>query len=92
MPREPEEVVNLKEIINRGGDLDWFKSYAEEVFHSVEDVDLSYIFQKVFLHACLKKKPEIANWMREVCFPLMPEIEQISIRQCFSYGNFLLKK
>jgi hypothetical protein len=92
MPRDPEEVTNLKEIINRGADMVWFQSYARDVFETVEDVDLSYIFQKVFLHACLKKKPEIANWMKEVCFPYLPEIEQIAVRQCFSYGNFLLKK
>jgi hypothetical protein len=95
MPREPEEVVELKEIINQGGDLELFKSRVQEIFCSEEvnpSADISYIFQKVFLHACLKIREDIADWMQNVCFPLLPTIEQISIRQCFSYGRHLLRQ
>ncbi len=51
-----------------------------------------YIFQKVYLHACLKGKKEIANWMETEVFSQLPVIQQVAIRQVFAYGHILLKK
>ncbi len=50
-----------------------------------------YVYQKLYLHACLKKKTEIADWMRGL-FSQFDPIQQIGIRQMFSYGNYLLRK
>ncbi len=55
-------------------------------------MDPSYIFQKVYIHACLKQRHDIAKYLQEECFHLLPQIEQIAIRQVFSYGRYLLKK
>lgn len=50
-----------------------------------------YIYQKLYLHACLKKKHEIVEWMKTL-FPTFDPIQQIGIRQMFSYGKYLLMK
>ena len=55
-------------------------------------MDPAYIFQKIYLHACLLKRHEIATYLESECFPLLPEIQQIAIRQCFPYGRVLLAK
>jgi hypothetical protein len=50
-----------------------------------------YAYQKIYLHACLKKKREIAEWMKDL-FPTFDPIQQIALRQMFSYGKYLLAK
>ncbi len=85
-----EYIKNLKLLIDKN-DIEAFKEYVFE--ESIEEnIDFAYIFQKVYLHACLLKRREIADWMRQNCFEYLSPIEQISIRQMFSYGNHLLNK
>ena len=50
-----------------------------------------YVYQKLYLHSCLKKKPEIVKWMHGL-FPMFDPIQQIALRQMFSYGKYLLAK
>jgi hypothetical protein len=50
-----------------------------------------YIYQKLYLHACLKKKADIAEHMKGL-FPKFDPIQQIALRQMFSYGKYLLAK
>ena len=57
-----------------------------------EQPDWVYLFQKIYLHACLKHQPQIAEWMQHVLFPKMDPIQQIALRQVFSYGKYLLKR
>jgi hypothetical protein len=40
----------------------------------------------------LLKRNEIATYLREECFQLLPAMQQIAIRQCFPYGRVLLAK
>jgi hypothetical protein len=54
--------------------------------------DWPFIFHKVYLHACLKGKHDIAKWLATSIFPLMDPIQQIALRQIFSYGRQLLSK
>ncbi len=58
---------------------------------SGENYAWEYIYQKLYLHACLKKKRRIVEWMNSL-FPLMDPIQQIGLRQMFSYGKYLLAK
>ena len=53
-------------------------------------VDHPTLFQTVYLHACLKKKRDIATWLETIVFPTMDPIQQIALRQVFSYGKYLL--
>lgn len=57
-----------------------------------EQPDWVYLFQKLYLHACLKRQPQIADWLQHVLFPQMDPIQQIALRQVFSYGNYLLRR
>jgi hypothetical protein len=74
-----------KHLIERG-DLKAFQEYAAEV----EMVD--WAFQKLYLHACLKGRKEIAEWLEKSVFPTMDPIVQIALRQGFAYGRHLLRK
>jgi len=53
---------------------------------------IEYMYQQIYLHACLKKKHVIAEWIESI-FPLIfDNIQQIGLRQMFLYGKFLLRK
>ena len=68
------------------GNLQAFQEYVAEV----EMVD--WAFQKLYLHACLKGRREIAEWLEKVVFPTLDPIVQIALRQGFAYGRHLLRK
>lgn len=86
-------IREAKEIINRG-DLAALQEYYNNLFDShVEssDIDIPYLFRHIYVHACLKKKKEIAAWLKEL-YETMDPIIKIALRQIFAYGNYLLKK
>lgn len=87
------EIGDLKTFVE-SNNLEAIQNYVsalqnEEINRSVE---WDYLFQKVYLHACLKKRREVADWIESVCFPQLPEIQQMAVRQVFSYGRYLLNK
>ena len=53
---------------------------------------IEYLYQQVYLHACLKKKKHIAEWIKSMFTVIFDDIQQIALRQMFSYGNYLLNK
>lgn len=55
------------------------------------EIDWPYIYQKAYLHACLKKKKDMAAWL-ESMFETVDPIQQIAYRQTFAYGKSLLNK
>ena len=50
-----------------------------------------HVYQKVYLHACLKKRRRFADWMISL-FEMLEPIEKIALRQTFAYGKYLLNK
>lgn len=76
------------------GNLEGIQSYYRELMQTEfpEEPDWPYIFHKVYLHACLKGRPEIAQWIHQALFPMMDPIQQIALRQIFPYGRYLLSK
>lgn len=85
-------IRDLKELIFKDN-LEGVKHYINDLIIDGEQLmDPAYIFQKVYLHACLLKRKEIAEWLEKSCFPLLEPIQQIAIRQCFPYGRVLLTK
>ncbi len=56
-----------------------------------ENYPWEYIYQKLYLHACLKKKQRIVDWMNSM-FEHFDPIQKIALRQMFSYGRYLLAK
>jgi hypothetical protein len=84
-----EEIIyTFKELINKN-DLDAFKTYLDELLYEYTDIPWEYIFGKVYIHACLKKRKEIVDFLLEKFKELDP-IQQIAIRQVFAYGRYLL--
>jgi len=65
--------------------------HLQEYVASIVDTttDWTYIFQKVYLHACLKGREDISTWLQSM-FTKMEPIQQIALRQIFPYGRHLL--
>ena len=69
--------------------IDELQVCYEEYKH--EPFAWDYVFQKIYLHACLKKKKVIADWLQTL-FSNFDPIQQIALRQMFSYGRYLMAK
>jgi len=70
--------------------LEGLKTYVPTLFEY--NYDWPTLFQKVYLHACLKKKHDIALWLRNDIYTIMDPIQQIALRHVFPYGKHLLEK
>lgn len=73
--------------------LQALQTFFEEV-QNEEDahlVDWPYVWQKTYVHACLKKKKDMAAWFEERFKELDP-IQAIAYRHTLNYGRHLLKK
>jgi hypothetical protein len=81
-----------KEIIGRGS-LDELKGEIQERMRceGADQIAWEYVILKTYLHACLKKKKEIAEWIVSQ-MSLLDPIQQIAIRQMIPYGRVLLGK
>ena len=60
-------------------------------FDAPEDLPWDYMYQKVYLHACLKKRRNFVDWLITLFGDLEP-IQRIALRQLFPYGRYLLEK
>jgi len=89
---EASLVQECKEYIN-ANKIDEFKEFYQILQETEfeERIDWPNLYQKVYIHACLKKRQEIADWLTTL-FPLFDPITQIAFRQVFFYGRFLLTK
>ena len=90
---EEQVVRECKSLINRGASLEslqeYYRGFQETDFGT--DIDAPYILQKVYIHACLRKRPDIADWLTPMFASLDP-ISHIAYRQTLNYGRFLLRK
>jgi hypothetical protein len=85
-------VSTCKSYVNEGN-LSGLQSYYSEI-QSMEyeyNPNWQYIYQQVYLHSCLKKKRDIADWLTSI-FPNFDPVSQIALRQVFPYGRYLLAK
>jgi hypothetical protein len=85
-------VEEIKQIIERG-DVEALKGYYQMILNTEHEVapQWDYIYQKCYLHACLKHQHTIAAWFRQI-FGQLDTISQIALKQIFAYGNYLEKK
>jgi hypothetical protein len=67
----------------------FYKELQESEFDS--EPDWPNIYQSLYIHACLKKRKEIADWFVEL-FQMFDPITQIAYKQMFTYGRYLLSK
>ena len=85
-------IATCKDIIDTG-DLESLKDYYASLQNTIFEFGIpwEYIYQQVYLHACLKKQIEIVSWLQTI-YERFGMIEKIALRQMFSYGNYLLNK
>jgi len=86
-------VLDCKSFVN-AGDLKGLQQYYETMIHtdySGYSPNWQYIYQQVYLHACLKKKLDIVNWLSTL-FGTFDTVAQIALRQMFPYGRHLLAR
>ena len=88
---ETEEIVKrFKSYINLddlSGAQGFFAGLAEEE----AELPWDYLYQKVYLHACLKKRRNFVEWLTGL-FEALEPIQRIALRQMFAYGRYLLEK
>jgi hypothetical protein len=84
-----ENFIKQCKILIEENNLDCLQDYYLE--NKDEPFAWEYVYQKIYLHASLKKKPMIVEWMKGL-FETFDPIQQIALRQMFSYGKYLLAK
>ena len=90
---EDDLIAEIKLLINVGN-LNEIQCRWDEYTHDIDfgrDLAWDYIFQKVYLHAALKKQQAICDWLQTI-FGLLSPIEQIALRQVFPYARHLMNK
>ena len=85
-----EKLVREVKLYIDNDDLEGLKSFWDNTEFDV-DLGWDYIFEKVYLHAALKKRKNFCDWF-DILFHQLSIIEQMAIRQMFSYAKYLLKK
>lgn len=87
---EQDVICESKGYINVG-DLEGLQErwidYQETDFG--RELAWEYIFEKIYIHAALKKQPFICEWLEERFHQLDP-IQQIGLRHVFPYARYLL--
>lgn len=93
MTIEEDLIKEIKPIIDDGNltalQIAW-EEYSEHTDFGRE-LAWDYIFQKVYLHAALKKQHAICEWLDSIFLEFNPML-QIAMRQMFSYARYLLRK
>jgi hypothetical protein len=93
MSIEEQLIAEIKPYINNGNleglKEQWIEYRLETEFD--RQVSWDFVFQKVYLHAALKKQKHICDWLDTV-FTEFDPIQQIALRQMFSYARHLLNK
>jgi hypothetical protein len=83
----------LKGLVDKN-DLDAMKMYYNALPEEGEDtttIPWDVVFQRVYLHACLRKRTDIVAFLVQV-YESMNPIDKIALRQVFPYGRYLLNK
>jgi hypothetical protein len=83
-------ITNCKEFIN-DGNLKGLQDYYNELQNMEYDYspNWQYIYRQIYIHSCLKKKRDIADWLTNI-FQVFDPVSQIALRQIFPYGRYLL--
>jgi hypothetical protein len=93
MTIEEQLVAEIKPFINKGNleglKEQWVEYRLETDFG--REIAWDFVFQKIYLHAALKKQKAICDWLDTV-FTEFDPIQQIALRQMFAYAKHLLNK
>ena len=92
-----EVVLNCKAYINNNQEEEC-KQYILYIINNQESnteykLAYEYIFQQVYIHACLKQKETLALWLKtEIYDKYFDIIQKTALRQMFIYGDYVLRK
>lgn len=88
-----QTLINECKTYIEDGDLSGLQTYYNELLCSNFEIspNWQYIYHRIYLHACLKKKQVIADWLTSI-FSTFDPITQIALRQIFPYGRYLLAR
>ena len=88
-----DDLIHEVKPLIEAGNLDALQILWEEYQDSSDGQGIAwdYVFQKVYLHAALKKQHAICEWLDSVFLTFNP-MTQIAMRQMFSYARYLLRK
>jgi hypothetical protein len=54
-------------------------------------IDWPYVLQKLYIHACLKGRRDVATWLASL-FDALDPISRIAYRHTLAYGRVLLSR
>jgi hypothetical protein len=90
---EDDIIREIKPLIE-AGDLHTIQERWQEYYEDTDfgrELAWDYLFQKIYLHAALKKKKDICLWLDGLFLSFNP-MTKIALRQMFSYANYLLRQ
>lgn len=90
---EEQLITEIKPFINKGNLEGLKEQWYEYKFQTEFDREVAwdYVFQKIYLHAALKRQKHICDWLNTIYNELDP-IQQVALRQMFPYARHLLAK
>lgn len=67
------------------------QDYLQELLdtYTSDSVPWDYIYKNVYLHACLKRRKAIVDWILTL-YEHLPPVQQIALSQLFPYGRRLM--
>ena len=89
-----QDILRTCKTFIDANDVPGLHAYYRELMQTEfpQEPDWSWLFQKLYLHACLRGHAPIAEWLHGALFPMLDPIQQIALRQTFPYGRYLLAK
>ncbi len=91
MAPEIPEIMAAKYLVELG-DLAGLQVFVRDEISQITTVNFAYVFQKIYIHACLKQQALIAKWLLEECYVRLNPMDQIVVRPSLAYGRALLAK
>ena len=90
---EKNILKQAKEFLTKQfADIEGLQEYWLSIQEKSNSIDWAYIFQKLYIHACLHGHREVAVWLRETFEKSADPLTQIAYRQTYVYANILLEK
>jgi hypothetical protein len=89
-----QEILRTCKSFIDANDVPGLHAYYREMMATEfpQEPDWPWLFQKLYLHACLRGRQEISQWLHGALFPMLDPIQQIALRQTFPYGRYLLSR
>ncbi len=85
-------IHECKDRINHNDLFGLKENLQRYLIDDAEPPDWTVLFYRVYLHACLRGRAEIAEWLEKEVYPLLDTQAQLYLRQTFAYGRHLLRR